>query len=159
MNWIITIRPHCSFTRRFSQKWSEFPCKVEKCIENNMQNMKVARPCSTSAVHVHHTAALINFNYRSCMLLWIVLFETRQPLCQHHFFPPLSLLSSSFQLHVARSVSQWVRQSGASGPLRLRLPPQLSKAETRRCGHAILAAVVGFHQPAFEHNTSRVADT
>lgn len=72
---------------------------------------------------------------------------------------PLFLLSSSPQLHVARSVSQRVRPSGASGPLRLRPPPQLSKAETRHCGHAILAAVVGFRQPAFEQNTDGVTDT
>lgn len=80
----------------------------------------------------------------------------------------LSLLSSSPQLHVCRSVRPSVRQSGASAPLRVRPPPQLSKAETRRCcrhcGHAVLAAVVGSrHPPIFfffwEQNPNGVADT
>lgn len=89
----------------------------------------------------------------------ILLFETRLPLCQSLSFS-LFLLSSSPRLHVAQSVSQ---QSGASGPLRLRLPPPLSKAETRHCcrhcGYDILAAVVGFRQPALEQNTTGAEDT
>lgn len=76
--------------------------------------------------------------------------------------PPVVFASAACR-SVGRSVSQWIRQPGASGPLRLRLPPQLSKTETRHCcrhcGHAILAAVVGFRQPAFEQNTNGVADT
>lgn len=121
--------------------------------------MKVARPCSTSAAHVHHTAALIRFNHPSRPLYDSLNSTPDYPSVTCIISLPLFLLSSSPQLHVARSVSQWVRPSGASGPLRLRPPPQLSKAETRHCGHAILAAVVGFRQPAFEQNTDGVTDT
>lgn len=68
-------------------------------------------------------------------------------------FPCLSL-SPRLQLHVSQSVSQSV---SCPGPLRLRPPPQLSKAETRHrrrhCGHDILASVVGFRQAAFKKIT------
>lgn len=43
-----------------------FLCKQAKCVDNSLQNQKVARPCSTSTVRVHHTAALNRFTYRSC---------------------------------------------------------------------------------------------
>lgn len=43
-------------------------CKEAKCLDSNLQNLKVARPCSTSTVRVHHTAALNRFTYRSCPL-------------------------------------------------------------------------------------------
>lgn len=69
--------------------------------------------------------------------------------------PSLSLsVSLSSSSAACRSVSQSV---SCPGPLRLRPPPQLSKAETRHrrrhCGHDILASVVGFRQAAFKQIT------
>lgn len=69
--------------------------------------------------------------------------------------PSLSLsVSLSSSSAACLSVSQSV---SCPGPLRLRPPPQLSKAETRHrrrhCGHDILASVVGFRQAAFKKIT------
>lgn len=111
--------------------------------------------------------ALVPVKHRSCPFYPCMTSTVRSQTFTLSLSPPLppALLSRSSSLHVSHSLRS-VSQSSGPGPLRLRPPPQLSKAETRRrrrrssrqCGHAIVAAaaaavavvVWGFGLPALQ---------
>lgn len=105
---------------------------------------------------LERTEALDLFMHRSCPCIDLYNLKPDVQLIQ---IPLLLLLLFSLPFSPCLRISCMSLSQAVSGhgPLRLRPPPQLSKAETRhrrrQCGHDILATIVGFRQPAFKHIT------